>query len=58
MTAVALPPFCLLFDAPAPVVGFATLAAIAVIALHHQNIRRLLAGNEPRFSRGSRGATT
>ena len=50
VTAVALPLFCLLFGAPPPVVGFATLAAIAVIALHHQNIRRLLAGKEPRFT--------
>ncbi len=58
MTAIALPLCCALFGAPAPVVGFATLAAIAVIALHHQNIRRLLAGKEPRFTRGSRGATT
>jgi acyl phosphate:glycerol-3-phosphate acyltransferase len=58
VTAVALPVFCAAFGASAPVIGFATLAAIAVIALHHQNIRRLLAGNEPRFTRGSRGATT
>jgi glycerol-3-phosphate acyltransferase PlsY len=58
VTAAALPLFCLLFGASAPVVGFATLAAIAVIALHHQNIRRLHAGKEPRFSRGSRRATT
>jgi glycerol-3-phosphate acyltransferase PlsY len=58
VTAIALPLFCLLFGATLPVVGFATLAAIAVIALHHQNIRRLLAGKEPRFTRGSRGATT
>ena len=58
VTAVALPLCCALFGAPAPVVAFATLAAIAVIALHHQNIRRLLTGKEPRFTRGSRGATT
>jgi glycerol-3-phosphate acyltransferase PlsY len=57
-TASALPLFCLLFEEPAPVVGFATLAAVAVVALHRQNIRRLLAGKEPRFARRSRGATT
>ncbi len=57
-TAVSLPLLCLLFGESAPIVAFATLASIAVIALHHQNIRRLLAGKEPRFTRGSRGATT
>jgi glycerol-3-phosphate acyltransferase PlsY len=58
VTAVALPVFCVVFSAPTPVVVFATLAAVAVVALHRQNIRRLLAGNEPRFTRGRRGATT
>jgi acyl phosphate:glycerol-3-phosphate acyltransferase len=50
-TAIALPLFCLLFGASAPVVAFAVLAAVAVIALHYHNIRRLLAGTEPRFRR-------
>jgi glycerol-3-phosphate acyltransferase PlsY len=51
VTAAALPVLCFVYGAPSPVVGFATLAAVAVIALHHQNIRRLFAGTEPRFSR-------
>jgi len=32
------------------VVGFAAIAAVGVLALHRHNIRRLLAGSEPRFS--------
>jgi glycerol-3-phosphate acyltransferase PlsY len=49
-TAAALPLACLALDAPGPVVGFATVAAVGVLALHRNNIRRLLAGSEPRFS--------
>jgi glycerol-3-phosphate acyltransferase PlsY len=55
VTAAALPVFCFLYGAPRPVVGFAAVAAVAVIALHHQNMRRLFAGTEPRFSRRERG---
>jgi glycerol-3-phosphate acyltransferase PlsY len=55
VTAAALPFFCFLYGAPGPVVGFAAVAAVAVIALHHQNMRRLFAGTEPRFSRRERG---
>jgi acyl phosphate:glycerol-3-phosphate acyltransferase len=51
VTACALPILCLLFDAPWPVVGFAAVAAVGVVALHRHNVRRLLAGTEPRFSR-------
>jgi glycerol-3-phosphate acyltransferase PlsY len=58
VTAISLPVLCAVAGGSAPVVAFATLAAVAVVALHHQNIRRLLAGKEPRFTRGSRGATT
>ena len=50
VTAVALPFACLVFGASWPVVGFAAVAAIGVLALHWNNIRRLLAGNEPRFA--------
>jgi glycerol-3-phosphate acyltransferase PlsY len=51
VTACVLPFLCLAFDAPWPVVGFAAIAAVGVVALHRHNVRRLLAGTEPRFSR-------
>jgi glycerol-3-phosphate acyltransferase PlsY len=50
VTAAALPLACLALDAPWPVVLFAAIAAVGVLALHRHNIRRLLAGSEPRFS--------
>ena len=52
-TAVALPVFCLLLEEPWATVIFATAASLAVIALHRQNIGRLLHGTESRFTRGS-----
>ena len=52
VTAVALPIFCLLLDEPWATVIFATAASLAVIALHRQNIGRLLHGTESRFTRG------
>jgi glycerol-3-phosphate acyltransferase PlsY len=51
VTACALPFLCLAFGAAWPVVGFAAIAALGVVALHRHNVRRLLAGTEPRFSR-------
>jgi glycerol-3-phosphate acyltransferase PlsY len=53
LAAVALPLLCLALGASWPVVGFTALAALGVLALHRQNIRRLLAGTEPRFARGA-----
>jgi glycerol-3-phosphate acyltransferase PlsY len=49
--AVALPLLCLAFGESWPVVAFTALAALGVLALHRQNVGRLLAGTEPRFSR-------
>jgi glycerol-3-phosphate acyltransferase PlsY len=51
VTATALPLLCLAFGSSWPVVGFTALAAVGVILLHRHNLRRLLAGTEPRFSR-------
>jgi glycerol-3-phosphate acyltransferase PlsY len=34
-------------------VGFTSVAALGVLALHRQNVRRLLAGTEPRFTRAA-----
>jgi glycerol-3-phosphate acyltransferase PlsY len=50
VTACALPLLCLVFAAPWPVVGFAAIAAVGVVALHRHNVKRLVAGTEPRFS--------
>ena len=50
VTASALPLLCLAFGVPWPVVGFTAVAALGVLALHRHNIRRLLAGTEPRFT--------
>jgi glycerol-3-phosphate acyltransferase PlsY len=53
VAASALPLLCLAFGASWPVVGFTALAALGVLLLHRQNIRRLLSGTESRFSRGA-----
>jgi glycerol-3-phosphate acyltransferase PlsY len=53
LAAAALPLLCIAFGSSWPVVAFTALAAIGVLALHRQNIRRLFAGTEPRFSRGA-----
>ena len=51
VAATALPLLSFGFGASWPIVGFTTLAALGVIALHRHNVRRLLAGTEPRFTR-------
>jgi acyl phosphate:glycerol-3-phosphate acyltransferase len=49
VTAVALGALVVVLDYPWPIVAFGVGGAVAVIALHHQNIRRLFAGTEHRF---------
>lgn len=49
LTAVALAVYVIVFGYPWPIVLFGVAGAIAVIAMHHQNIRRLFAGTEHRF---------
>jgi glycerol-3-phosphate acyltransferase PlsY len=56
VTAIALPICCVLLDEPWVTVGFATIASLAVIVLHRQNIGRLLHGTESRFTRDSRAS--
>lgn len=51
VTAVALPLAILVFGGAWPVVGFGAVAALGVVFLHRGNVRRLLAGTEPRFRR-------
>jgi len=53
VASLALPVLCYVFGASWPVVAFASLAALGVVALHRQNVRRLLAGTEPRFTRAA-----
>lgn len=58
VTAVALGVLVIVLDYPWPIVAFGVGGAVAVIALHHQNIRRLFAGTEHRFeSRRPGGAS-
>lgn len=56
VAAAVLPILCLVLDEPWPTVIFATAASLAVVVLHRQNIRRLLAGTEARFGRRDAGA--
>ena len=57
LTALALAVLVIVLGYPWPVVIFGVAGACAVIALHHRNIRRLVAGTEHRFQlRRARGA--
>ena len=58
VAAIALPLLAFAFGASWPIVGFTAIAALGVIALHRHNIRRLLAGTEPRFSRAEPRGTS
>jgi glycerol-3-phosphate acyltransferase PlsY len=48
-TALSLAVLLVALDYPWPVAAFGVAGAVAVIALHHANIRRLLGGTEHRF---------
>jgi acyl phosphate:glycerol-3-phosphate acyltransferase len=52
VTALALAVLVVALGYPWPIVLFGVAGAVAVIALHHQNIRRLFAGTEHRFELG------
>src|SRR5262245_1652012 len=49
VTAVALGVLVIVLDYPWPIVLFGVAGAVAVIAMHHQNLRRPVAGTEHRF---------
>ena len=49
VTALALALLVVVLDYPWPIIAFGIAGAAAVIALHRQNIRRLLGGTEHRF---------
>jgi glycerol-3-phosphate acyltransferase PlsY len=57
LAAAALPVLCLALGSSWPVVAFTALAALGVLVLHRQNVRRLLRGTEPRFARGAPSRT-
>ena len=56
-SAVSLPVAAIVLGQPWPVIVFAVVAAVAVIALHRANIRRLLNGTENRFELRRRRGT-
>lgn len=56
LAAASIPLLAWLLGEPWPVIGFGLGAAVAVVALHRANIRRLLAGTESRFELRRRAA--
>jgi acyl phosphate:glycerol-3-phosphate acyltransferase len=58
VSAASLPLWAWLLGYPWPVIVFAAAAAVAVIVLHRANIKRLLRGEENRFQRKKRAAST
>ena len=56
-SALSLPLWAWLIGYPWPVVAFAGVAAVGVLLLHRANLRRLLHGEEHRFTRPSRAAS-
>ena len=57
MSALSLPLWAWLIGYPWPVIAFAGVAAVGVLLLHRANLRRLLHGEEHRFTRPSRAAS-
>jgi glycerol-3-phosphate acyltransferase PlsY len=56
-SALSLPLWAWLIGYPWPVIAFAGVAAVGVLLLHRTNLRRLLHGEEHRFTRPSRAAS-
>jgi acyl phosphate:glycerol-3-phosphate acyltransferase len=56
-SALSLPLWVWLIGYPWPVMAFAGIAAVGVLLLHRANLRRLLHGEEHRFTRPSRAAS-
>jgi glycerol-3-phosphate acyltransferase PlsY len=54
VTAIGLVVFVIAFGYSWPILVFSMAGSVAVIAMHHQNIRRLFAGTEHRFERRAR----
>jgi len=59
LTAAALAPlFAFAVDAPRPMIVLALVMAVLIFIRHHQNIRRLLKGEEPRIGARKAEAST
>ena len=58
VAALSMPLWSWLIGYPWPVTVFAGIAAVGVIVLHRANIKRLLHGEESRFTRKRRGGAT
>ena len=58
VAAIAMPLWSWLIGYPWPVTVFAAIAGAGVIVLHRANIKRLLHGEESRFTRKRRGGAT
>ncbi len=56
-SALSLPLWAWLIGYPWPVIAFAGVAAVGVLLLHRANLRRLVHGEEHRFTRPSRAAS-
>ena len=56
-SALSLPLWAWLVGYPWPVIAFAAVAAVAVLVLHRANLRRLVRGEEPRFTRARSAAS-
>jgi glycerol-3-phosphate acyltransferase PlsY len=54
ISAISLPLWAWLVGYPWPVIAFAAVAALAVVVRHRANLRRLVRGEEPRFTRKRR----
>jgi glycerol-3-phosphate acyltransferase PlsY len=56
-SALSIPLWAWLVGYPWPVIAFAGVASVGVVLLHRANLRRLLHGEEHRFTRPSRAAS-
>jgi acyl phosphate:glycerol-3-phosphate acyltransferase len=54
LATAAFPLWALLYHEPAPAILWAVVGSALIVAKHHQNIRRLIAGTEHKFASGSR----
>lgn len=54
LAAASFPLFAYLFHEPDPVLFWSIAGAVIIVARHHENIRRILSGNENKFAWGGR----